>query len=77
MADRYLATSLVKRGITCTARLLDDRAPITGEAVWKSLPLSGDVYHATYARNEIYVPFPPFAASWPPPDKPDCHSHSG
>lgn len=36
MAERYLEISLVKRGITCTARLLDDRAPITCDAVWKS-----------------------------------------
>ncbi|MEU9354085.1 DUF3830 family protein [Streptomyces griseoloalbus] len=43
MAERYLEISLVKRGITCTARLLGDRAPITCAAVRKSLPLSGDV----------------------------------
>ncbi|MGA5548275.1 DUF3830 family protein [Streptomyces pseudogriseolus] len=29
--------------MTGIARLLDDRAPITCEAVWKTLPLSGDV----------------------------------
>ena len=27
MADRYIEVSLVKRGITATAKLLDDRAP--------------------------------------------------
>ncbi|MFG2514335.1 DUF3830 family protein [Streptomyces sp. NPDC048584] len=70
MADRYLEISLVKRGISCTARLLDDRAPITCEAVWKSLPLSGDVYHAKYARNEIYALFPPFADREPPLENP-------
>ncbi|WP_431989459.1 DUF3830 family protein [Streptomyces albogriseolus] len=70
MADRYLEISLVKRGVTGTARLLDDRAPITCEAVWKSLPLSGDVYHAKYARNEVYALFPPFADREPPLENP-------
>ena len=70
MADRYLEISLVKRGVTGTARLLDDRAPLTCEAVWKSLPLSGDVYHAKYARNEIYALFPPFAETEPPLENP-------
>ncbi|MBO4260133.1 DUF3830 family protein [Streptomyces griseorubiginosus] len=70
MADRFLEVSLVKRGITCTAKLLDDRAPLTCAAVWDALPLAGDVYHAKYARNEIYALFPPFATSEPPLENP-------
>ncbi|MFF6999336.1 DUF3830 family protein [Streptomyces sp. NPDC008313] len=70
MADRYIEVSLVKRGVTCTAKLLDDKAPITCAAVWDALPLGGDVYHAKYARNEIYALFPPFAASEPPLENP-------
>ena len=70
MADRYIEVSLVKRAVTCTAQLLDDRAPITCAAVWDALPLAGDVYHAKYARNEIYALFPPFAASEPPLENP-------
>ncbi|MDH6626634.1 hypothetical protein M2271_004451 [Streptomyces sp. LBL] len=70
MADRYLEVSLVKRGITATAKLLDDRAPITCAAVWDALPLAGEVYHAKYARNEIYALFPPFATSEPPLENP-------
>ncbi len=70
MADRYIEVSLVKRGITCTAQLLDDRAPITCKAVWDALPLGSDVYHAKYARNEIYALFPPFATSEPPLENP-------
>lgn len=70
MADRFIEVSLVKRGITATAKLLDDRAPITCAAVWDSLPLAGDVYHAKYARNEIYALFPPFATSEPPLENP-------
>ncbi|MGO4758226.1 DUF3830 family protein, partial [Streptomyces sp. 2MCAF27] len=66
MADRFIEVSLAKRGVSCTAKLLDDRAPITCEAVWNALPLGGDVYHAKYARNEIYALLPPFAPEEPP-----------
>lgn len=69
-SDRYIEISLVKRGVHCTAKLLDDRAPITCAAVWDALPLSGDVYHAKYARNEIYALFPPFAHTEPPLENP-------
>ncbi|MFG2384859.1 DUF3830 family protein [Streptomyces avermitilis] len=70
MADRYLEVALDKRGVRCTARLLDDRAPLTCQAVWDALPLGSDVYHAKYARNEIYALFPPFAAQEPPLENP-------
>ncbi|MFJ2603549.1 DUF3830 family protein [Streptomyces sp. NPDC091279] len=69
-ADRHIEISLVKRGVTATAKLLDDRAPITCAAVWDALPLAGDVYHAKYARNEIYALFPPFAPAEPPLENP-------
>ncbi|MEU7468464.1 DUF3830 family protein [Streptomyces sp. NPDC044984] len=69
-ADRFLEISLVERGISCTARLLGDRAPLTCEAVWKSLPLSGDVHHAKYARNEIYALFPSLAETERPLENP-------
>lgn len=70
MAERHIEVTLVRRGITATAKLLDDRAPLTCAAVWDRLPLAGDVYHAKYARNEIYALFPPFAASEPPLENP-------
>ncbi|BCL30394.1 DUF3830 family protein [Streptomyces aurantiacus] len=70
MADRYIDVSLPKRGVHCTAKLLDDRAPITCEAVWNALPLAGDVYHAKYARNEIYTLLPAFAPTEPPLENP-------
>ncbi|MEU3710837.1 DUF3830 family protein [Streptomyces catenulae] len=70
MADRYLDVSLDKRGVHCTARLLDDRAPLTCAAVWDALPLGGDAYHAKYARNEIYTLLAPFAAQEPPLENP-------
>lgn len=68
--DRYIEVSLAARKIHCTAKLLTDRAPITCATVWNALPLSGDVYHAKYARNEIYALFTPFAESEPPLENP-------
>ena len=70
MTDRFIDVSLDKRGVSCTAKLLTDRAPITCDAVWKALPLGGDVYHAKYARNEIYALFEPFASTEPPLENP-------
>lgn len=58
---RYIEISLTKRGVSCVAELLDDDAPRTAEAVWQSLPLEGDAYHAKYARNEVYTFVEPFA----------------
>ncbi|NGO47816.1 DUF3830 family protein, partial [Streptomyces sp. YC419] len=52
MADRYIDVSLTKRGVHCTAKLLDDRAPITCEAVWNALPLGSDVYHAKVGASD-------------------------
>jgi hypothetical protein len=67
---RFIDVTLTKRGVSCTAKLLDDRAPITCAAVWDALPLSSDVYHAKYARNEIYALFPAFAPQEPPLENP-------
>ncbi|MEX2374979.1 MAG: DUF3830 family protein [Dehalococcoidia bacterium] len=62
---RYMSITLTERDVRCIARLLDDEAPRTAEAVWQALPLEGDAYHAKYARNEVYTFVPPFAASEP------------
>ncbi|QKW06693.1 DUF3830 family protein [Streptomyces sp. NA04227] len=70
MTERFIEVSLAKRGVHCTAKLLDDRAPLTCAAVWDALPLGGDVYHAKYARNEIYALFEPFASEEPPLENP-------
>ena len=75
MADRFIEVSLAKRGVSCTAKLLDDRAPVTCEAVWNALPLGGDVYHAKYARNEIYALVAAVRPQEPPPGEPDNHPH--
>ncbi|MCX3063384.1 DUF3830 family protein [Streptomyces beihaiensis] len=68
--DRFVTVSLPKRGVSCTARLLFDRAPITCGAIWDALPLGSDVYHAKYARNEIYTLVPAFAPQEPPLENP-------
>ena len=62
---RYIQLTLVKRKVSCTALLLDDLAPRTCEAVWQSLPLGDDAFHAKYASNEVYTLVPPFAAEEP------------
>ncbi|HEV7899652.1 MAG TPA: DUF3830 family protein [Planosporangium sp.] len=58
---RYIKVTLESRGVSCIARLLDDQAPRTAAAVWDALPLSGQVFHGKYARNEIYNLVPAFA----------------
>ena len=59
--ERYIELSLEKRKVRCVARLLGEQAPRTCEAIWAALPQGGQVYHAKYARNEIYTLVPSFA----------------
>lgn len=61
----FLTVTLEQRQVSCRARLLTDEAPRTARAVWDALPLSGQVYHGKYARNEIYNLVPAFAAVEP------------
>ncbi|MCQ4042402.1 DUF3830 family protein [Streptomyces rubrisoli] len=68
--ERFVEVGLAKRAVACRVRLLDDRAPLTCAAVWDALPLAGDVYHAKYARNEIYTLLPAFAGGEPPLENP-------
>lgn len=58
---RFMKITLEKREASCIARLLDDDAPQTCDAIWEALPLSNDVWHAKYASNEIYCMVPPLA----------------
>jgi Protein of unknown function (DUF3830) len=62
---RRLTITLERRGVSCTAELLEKDAPRTCEAVWQALPLGGDAYHAKYARNEVYTMVERFAADEP------------
>jgi hypothetical protein len=70
MATRHIEIELVQRKVTCVVRMLDDRAPLTCAAIWDALPLSGDVIHAKYARNEIFMLQSQFAESEPPLENP-------
>ncbi|MEV0734380.1 DUF3830 family protein [Streptomyces sp. NPDC050549] len=70
MTDQFIEVSLAKRNVRCRAKLLVGRAPLTCAAIWNALPLAGEVYHAKYARNEIYALFPPFAETEPPLENP-------
>jgi hypothetical protein len=67
---RYMEIRLEKRGVSCVAKLLDEDAPQTCEIVWEALPLSGDVYHAKYASNEIYTLVPPIRDGAPGRENP-------
>lgn len=67
---RFIEMRLEQREVACVARMLDDVAPRTCEAVWEALPLSGDAYHAKYARNEIYNLVPAFADPEPGRENP-------
>lgn len=62
---RLMEIVLEKRNVSCVARLLDDEAPLTCDIVWNALPLSGDVWHAKYASNEIYCLVPPIQGDAP------------
>lgn len=65
---RYVEIILEKRDVRCTARLLDEQAPRTCEAVWRALPVGGEIFHAKYASNEIYTLVAPFAEQEPGPE---------
>jgi hypothetical protein len=67
---RLMTITLDKRGVSCVARLLEDEAPRTADAVWAALPLAGDAQHAKYARNEVYTMVPRFAAAEPGVENP-------
>lgn len=57
MTPRYLELLLPTIGARGVARLLDEDAPRTCDAVWAALPLEDELYHAKYARNEVYAFF--------------------
>lgn len=52
---RQIEIVLPKHDVRCIAQLHEADAPHTCEAVWNALPVAGDIYHAKYARNELYT----------------------
>lgn len=61
--SRFISITLSSRQVSCQARLLDDVAPLTAQAVWDVLPVSGDAFHAKFARNEVYTLVPRITAA--------------
>lgn len=61
--SRFITIALTSRGVRCRARLLDDDAPATSQAVWDALPVAGDAFHAKFARNELYALVPRLTAA--------------
>ncbi|WP_446667443.1 DUF3830 family protein [Janibacter limosus] len=58
-----MSITLESRGVVCRARLLEEEAPLTCDAVWDALPAGGDAFHAKYARNEVYTLLPRITAA--------------
>lgn len=57
---RFVEVTLLKRQVTARARLLDEEAPRTCQAIWDALPLQGPAFHAKWANNEVYGIYPAF-----------------
>jgi hypothetical protein len=66
--NRHIEIKLEQRGVSCVACLLDEAAPRTCAAAWDALPLSAQVFHGKYARNEVYHLVPAFADREPGPE---------
>ena len=58
---RRIEITFEKHDARAVAELVDDAAPMTAEAFWNALPLSGAAYHAKWANNEVYILTAPFA----------------
>lgn len=52
---RLLRLTLVESGVTATAELLDDEAPVTAEHVWSRLPIEAPLYHGQFSGAEVFV----------------------
>jgi hypothetical protein len=63
---RHIEVGFARRNVWATARLLDDEAPETAQAIWDALPQEGQAFHAKYANNEVYTLVRPFASPEPP-----------
>jgi Protein of unknown function (DUF3830) len=57
---RRIELVLKLKGVRAVATLLEDEAPRTCNAVWETLPIEGDTYHAKWAGRELYTLVPPF-----------------
>ena len=62
---RRIEITFKKHSARAVAELVEDGAPLTAEAFWNALPLSGAAFHAKWANNEVYILTPPFAEQDP------------
>lgn len=65
---RYITITLEERGVSCRARLLDEAAPRTCNALWDALPVTSPAFHGKYARNEVYGLVTDWDAAEPGPE---------
>jgi hypothetical protein len=58
---KEIRLSFVDEGITCTARLFEDKAPKTSQFIWETLstPVEGLGVHAMWTGREISFPMTP------------------
>lgn len=52
---RHVRVGFVEEDAWAVARMLDDRAPATCEAMWENLPIEGDVYHSKRSGSDFYL----------------------
>jgi hypothetical protein len=62
---RKIEIVLERKNVRAVAELMEEEAPLTCQAVWDALPLSGPAFHAKWANNEVYILTPPFAQEEP------------
>ena len=62
---RHVEIGFKKRKVSCIARLIEDDAPGTCEAVWNALPIEGETFHAKHSGNEVFTLVRPFAVVEP------------
>jgi Protein of unknown function (DUF3830) len=74
---RHLRISLEQKGVSCIAAVLEDDAPETADIVWDRLPLTGPIWHAKYASNEVYTLTPPLTEEPIAPENPTVAPTSG
>lgn len=52
--ERFITLHLSQRDVTATARLADDLAPVTAQAIWDRLPASGSLFLGRWSGFQIH-----------------------
>jgi hypothetical protein len=56
--QREIVLHFLDEGVAAAARLLQEEAPETCNAVWETLPASGLARHGIYSGSEVYLILP-------------------